>query len=135
MNALHRSRQAAQADIRSALRRRALGLTQAEAAQLLGMQRLTYHRIETGARHISFAEGRDLRGFPLPDRGPGAGRPARRRLRRLRQGNPRRQLWLHARPGFGGVQVSRQPVCTVCVKRDDRARSRLVSGGSLAAIS
>src|SRR5882724_12048088 len=48
----------AQACIRSALRRRrrTLGLTQEAAAQVLGMSRLTYHRIETGARHIHFAE-------------------------------------------------------------------------------
>ena len=47
-----------QACIRSALRRRrrALGLTQHQAAQLLAMSRLTYHRIETGARHIHFAD-------------------------------------------------------------------------------
>ena len=58
MNALVRARQAAQADIRSALRRRrrALGLTQEQAAQLLGMHRLAYHRIETGVRRIQFAE-------------------------------------------------------------------------------
>jgi DNA-binding XRE family transcriptional regulator len=44
--------------IRSALRRRrrTLGLTQQDAAGLLGMKRLTYHRIETGDRHIHFAE-------------------------------------------------------------------------------
>jgi len=44
--------------IRAALRRRRrnLGLTQAEVAQLLRMRRLTYHRIETGARRIRFAE-------------------------------------------------------------------------------
>jgi DNA-binding XRE family transcriptional regulator len=48
----------AQACIRSALRRRrrALGLTQAAAASVLGMSRLSYHRIESGARHIHFAE-------------------------------------------------------------------------------
>ena len=47
-----------QACIRSALRRRrrALGLTQAAAASVLGMSRLTYHRIESGARNIHFAE-------------------------------------------------------------------------------
>jgi DNA-binding Xre family transcriptional regulator len=47
-----------QACIRSALRRRrrALGLTQEQTARLLGMPRLTYHRIETGARHIHFAD-------------------------------------------------------------------------------
>ncbi len=47
-----------QACIRSALRRRrrTLGLTQAAAARLLGMPRLTYHRIETGARRIHFAD-------------------------------------------------------------------------------
>jgi DNA-binding XRE family transcriptional regulator len=47
-----------QASIRSALRRRrrTLGLTQQDAARLLGMQRLTYHRIETGGRTIHFAE-------------------------------------------------------------------------------
>ena len=47
-----------QACIRAALRRRrrALGLTQEAAARLLGMPRLTYHRIETGARHIHFAD-------------------------------------------------------------------------------
>ena len=58
MNALVRARQAAQADIRSAWRRRrrALGLTQEQAAQLLGMHRLAYHRIETGVRRIQFAE-------------------------------------------------------------------------------
>ncbi len=48
----------AQACIRSALRRRrrALGLTQEQAAQILGVPRLTYHRIETGARRIHFAD-------------------------------------------------------------------------------
>ncbi len=48
----------AQACIRSALRRRrrALGLTQQQAAQLLGLSRLAYHRIETGARRIHFAD-------------------------------------------------------------------------------
>jgi transcriptional regulator with XRE-family HTH domain len=48
----------AQVCIRSALRRRrrSLGLTQGDAARLLGMQRLTYHRIESGSRHIHFAE-------------------------------------------------------------------------------
>jgi DNA-binding XRE family transcriptional regulator len=48
----------AQACIRSALRRRrrALGLTQEAAAAVLGMSRLTYHRIETGRRHIHFTE-------------------------------------------------------------------------------
>ena len=48
----------AQACIRSALRRRrrALGLTQAQAALLLGLSRLAYHRIETGARRIHFAD-------------------------------------------------------------------------------
>ena len=47
-----------QSCIRTALRRRrrALGLTQEAAARLLGMSRLTYHRIETGARHIHFAD-------------------------------------------------------------------------------
>ena len=44
----------AQACIRSALRQRrhALGLTQEEAAGILGMSRMTYHRIETGRRSI-----------------------------------------------------------------------------------
>jgi DNA-binding XRE family transcriptional regulator len=53
-----RSAHDAQACIRSALRRRrhVLGLTQQQAAQLLDMSRLTYHRIETGARHIHFAD-------------------------------------------------------------------------------
>ena len=48
----------AQACIRSALRRRRrmLGLTQDSAATILGMSRLTYHRIETGRRHIHFTE-------------------------------------------------------------------------------
>ena len=47
-----------QACIRSALRRRrrVLGLTQEAAAAVLGMSRLTYHRIETGRRHIHFTE-------------------------------------------------------------------------------
>ena len=47
-----------QACIRSALRRRrrVLGLTQEAAAGVLGMSRLTYHRIETGRRHIHFTE-------------------------------------------------------------------------------
>ena len=47
-----------QACIRSALRRhrRVLGLTQEAAASVLGMSRLTYHRIETGRRHIQFTE-------------------------------------------------------------------------------
>jgi transcriptional regulator with XRE-family HTH domain len=48
----------AQACIRSALRRRrrVLGLTQEATAAVLGMSRLTYHRIETGRRHIHFSE-------------------------------------------------------------------------------
>ncbi len=33
-----------------------MGLTQEAAARLLGMPRLTYHRIESGARHIHFAD-------------------------------------------------------------------------------
>jgi DNA-binding XRE family transcriptional regulator len=47
-----------QACIRAALRRRrrSLGLTQGDAARLLGMQRLTYHRIENGNRRIHFNE-------------------------------------------------------------------------------
>jgi transcriptional regulator with XRE-family HTH domain len=47
-----------QACIRAALRRRrrSLGLTQSDAARLLDMPRLTYHRIETGARRIRVAE-------------------------------------------------------------------------------
>ena len=47
-----------QACIRSALRRRRrmLGLTQEAAARVLGMSRLSYHRIETGGRRIHFAE-------------------------------------------------------------------------------
>jgi transcriptional regulator with XRE-family HTH domain len=47
-----------QAGIRSALRRRrrTLGLTQDDAANLLGMSRVTYHRIETGVRRIRFVE-------------------------------------------------------------------------------
>jgi DNA-binding XRE family transcriptional regulator len=48
----------AQACIRSALRRRrrALGLTQEAAGRVLGMSRLTYHRIEAGTRRIHFAD-------------------------------------------------------------------------------
>ncbi len=44
--------------IRSALRRRrrTLGLTQEDAARLLGVRRLTYHRIEAGPRRIRPAE-------------------------------------------------------------------------------
>lgn len=47
-----------QASIRSALRRRrrTLGLTQEDAASLLGMSRMTYHRIETGSRRIRLSE-------------------------------------------------------------------------------
>jgi DNA-binding XRE family transcriptional regulator len=47
-----------QAGIRSALRRRrrTLGLTQEDAASLLGMSRVTYHRIEAGVRRIRFVE-------------------------------------------------------------------------------
>ncbi len=47
-----------QASIRSALRRRrrALGLTQEAAAQMLGMSRLTYHRIEASRRRIRLDE-------------------------------------------------------------------------------
>jgi DNA-binding XRE family transcriptional regulator len=48
----------AQACIRSALRRRrrTLGLTQEAAGRVLGMSRLTYHRIEIGRRQIQFTE-------------------------------------------------------------------------------
>ena len=47
-----------QASIRSALRRqrRTLGLTQEDAASMLGMSRVTYHRIETGSRRIRLSE-------------------------------------------------------------------------------
>jgi DNA-binding XRE family transcriptional regulator len=47
-----------QASIRSALRRRrrTLGLTQNDTANLLGMSRVSYHRIETGVRRIRFLE-------------------------------------------------------------------------------
>ena len=47
-----------QACIRSALRRRrrTLGLTQEEAAHILGISRVTYHRMETGTRRIRFSE-------------------------------------------------------------------------------
>jgi transcriptional regulator with XRE-family HTH domain len=47
-----------QSCIRATLRRRrrALGLTQEATARLLGMSRLTYHRIESGTRHIHFAD-------------------------------------------------------------------------------
>jgi transcriptional regulator with XRE-family HTH domain len=47
-----------QACIRTALRRRrqVLGLTQEDAAEILGMSRMTYHRIETGTRRIRFSE-------------------------------------------------------------------------------
>jgi transcriptional regulator with XRE-family HTH domain len=37
-------------------RRRTLGLTQEAAGRVLGMSRLTYHRIEIGRRHIQFTE-------------------------------------------------------------------------------
>jgi len=48
----------AQASIRSALRRRrrTLGLTQEDTAGMLGMSRMTYHRIETGSRRIRLSE-------------------------------------------------------------------------------
>lgn len=47
-----------QGTIRAALRRqrRALGLTQEQAALLIGLSRLAYHRIETGQRRIRAAE-------------------------------------------------------------------------------
>src|SRR5215472_16125440 len=47
-----------QACIRSALRRRrrTLGLTQEDTAGMLGMSRMTYHRIETGSRRIRLSE-------------------------------------------------------------------------------
>jgi DNA-binding Xre family transcriptional regulator len=47
-----------QACIRSVLRQRrhALGLTQEEVAGILGMSRMTYHRIETATRRIRFSE-------------------------------------------------------------------------------
>src|SRR6201981_3400096 len=47
-----------QSCIRTALRRRrrVLGLTQEDAANILGMSRMTYHRIETGLRRIRLSE-------------------------------------------------------------------------------
>jgi DNA-binding Xre family transcriptional regulator len=47
-----------QASIRAAMRRRrrALGLTQAQAARLLGLSLLTYNRMELGNRRIHFEE-------------------------------------------------------------------------------
>jgi transcriptional regulator with XRE-family HTH domain len=53
-----RSAQDSQACIRSALRRRrrTLGLTQEDAARILGMSRMTYHRMETGLRRIRLSE-------------------------------------------------------------------------------
>ena len=105
-------------DIRSALRRRrrALGLTQEQAAQLLGcpparswitrcpvpticaqQQRIAWTitaiappRLppdrDRRAPHPVCRAGRDLRGVRVPDRGPGAPPSARRRLRHHRQG-------------------------------------------------
>ena len=57
-----------QACIRSALRRRrrTLGLTQNDAANLLGMSRVSYHRIETGVRRIRFVEIAALFVYPAP---------------------------------------------------------------------
>lgn len=51
-----------QASIRAAirLRRRKLGLTQDEFSAIVGMSRVTYHRIETGNRRIRAEE---LSGF------------------------------------------------------------------------
>jgi transcriptional regulator with XRE-family HTH domain len=48
----------AQISIRSALRRRrrTLGLTQQDAAVVLGISRMTYHRMETGSRRIRLSE-------------------------------------------------------------------------------
>ena len=47
-----------QSAIRSAIRRRrrTLGLTPEEAAELLGLGRLSYHRIESGRRRIRASE-------------------------------------------------------------------------------
>ena len=47
-----------QSVIRAAIRRRrrTLGLTQEGAARIVGLPRLTYHRIEHGPRHIRLAE-------------------------------------------------------------------------------
>jgi DNA-binding XRE family transcriptional regulator len=47
-----------QSSIRTAMRRRrrALGLTQAQAANLLGLPLLTYNRMELGNRRIHFEE-------------------------------------------------------------------------------
>jgi transcriptional regulator with XRE-family HTH domain len=47
-----------QASIRRAIRRRRrlLGLTQDEMSALVGMSRVTYHRIESGARRIRIEE-------------------------------------------------------------------------------
>lgn len=47
-----------QSCIRSAIRRRrrTLGLTQADAAELLGLRRVTFTRIELGPRRIRLAE-------------------------------------------------------------------------------
>ena len=61
---------ASQAGIRSAVRRRrTLGLTQDDAANLLGMSRVTYHRIETGRPpHFVLSTRRDLRDIQLPRR-------------------------------------------------------------------
>ena len=44
-----------QAEIRDAIkrRRRTLGLTQIEAADLLGVHRLVYHRMENGQRRLT----------------------------------------------------------------------------------
>lgn len=47
-----------QGAIRSAIRRRrrTLGLTQEQAAALMGLSRLSYHRIESGRRRLRAAE-------------------------------------------------------------------------------
>ena len=73
---------------RSALRRRrrVLGLTQEAAARVLGMSRLSYHRIETGNAAHSFHRARgDLRCFQLPHRRARAGRAARQRVHSMRR--------------------------------------------------
>lgn len=79
MNTHSSARTEPQRDARKRIRahRQAIGLTQAEAADILGIGRLVYHRMESGARRLRYKDFcaiskafgiplQDLTGLPIP---------------------------------------------------------------------
>ncbi len=84
----------AQAHLRAAVRRRrwALGLSQQHLADLLGMHRVSYQRLESGTRHVMFEEIAllsEVLNFPIEDLlGPDAARSYKAIVNRIVRREP-----------------------------------------------